>query len=106
MEMQKLKNGIYATAMDRYVNTLYQEIEDDDTAESMYEYWLENGVPDGNTLEDNINDFGDKEDMNDLLNTFLTLCHFYKICPNYSKEIEEIKKNIVKMLDNPYYNMI
>ena len=44
--MQRLKNGIYATAMDRYVNTLYQEIEDDDIAESMYEYWLECGVPD------------------------------------------------------------
>lgn len=106
MELQRLKNGIYATAMDRYVNALYQEIEDDDIAESMYEYWLECGVPDGNTLEDNINDFGNKEDMNELLDIFLKMCKYYKLCPNYSKEIEEIKKNIVEMLDNPYYNMV
>jgi hypothetical protein len=106
MEMQRLKNGIYATAMDRYVNTLYQEIEDDDIAESMYEYWLECGVPDGNTLEDNINDFGDKEDMNELLDTFLKMCKYYKLCGNFSKQVEEIKNNIVEMLDNPYYNMV
>ena len=80
MELQRLKNGIYATAMDRYVNTLYQEIEDDDIAESMYEYWLENGVPDGNSLEDNINDFGDKEDINELLDTFLKMCKYYCCC--------------------------
>lgn len=108
MEMQKLKNGIYATAMDMYVNKQYEEYDfmDDTDAESFMEYWLENGVPDGNTLEDNINDFGDKEDINELLDTFLKMCKYYKLCPNYSKEIEEIKKNIVEMLDNPYYNMI
>ena len=106
MELQRLKNGIYATAMDRRVKALYQEIEDDDIAESMYEYWLECGVPDGNTLEDNINDFGNKEDMNELLDTFLNMCKYYKLCPNFSKEIEEIKKNIVEMLDNPYYNLV
>ena len=106
MEMQRLKNGIYATAMDMYVNTLYEEIEDEDIAESMYEYWLENGVPDGNTLEDNINDFGNKEDIDELLDTFLKMCKYYKLSPNYSKEIEKIKKNIVKMLDNPCYNMV
>ena len=106
MEMEKLKNGIYATAMDMYVNALYQEIEDDDTAEDMYEYWLECGVPDGNTLEDNINDFGSKEDITELLETFFRMCKFYKLNPNFSKEIEEIKKNIVEMLDNPYYDMV
>lgn len=106
MEMQKLKNGIYATAMDMHVNALYQEIEDDDIAESMYEYWLENGVPDGNSLEDNIIDFGDKEDIYELLDTFLKMCKHYKLCPNYSKKIQKIKNNIVEMLDNPYYNMI
>lgn len=98
MEMQKLKNGIYATAMDMYVNMLYEEIEDDDIAESMYEYWLGNGVPDGNTLEDNINDFGSKEDINELLDTFLKMCKYYKLSPDYSKEIEEIKKVLLKCL--------
>jgi hypothetical protein len=108
MEMQKLKNGIYATAMDMYINRQYEEFEfeDDTDADNFIEYWLENGVPDGNSLEDNINDFGDKEDINELLDTFLKLCKYYKVSPNYSKEIEEIKKNIVEMLDNPYYDMV
>lgn len=106
MELQRLKNGIYATAMDRRVKALYQEIDDDDIAESMYEYWLECGVPDGNSLEDNINDFGDKEDITELLNTFLKMCKYYKIYPSFAEEIQEIKEIIVEMLDNPYYNMV
>ena len=108
MEMNKLRNGIYATAMDMYVNEQYEEFEfeSDDDAEGFIEYWLENGVPDGNSLEDNINDFGEDEDLNELSETFFRMCKYYKISPNFSKKVEEIKKNIVEMLDNPYYNMV
>lgn len=108
MEMNKLRNGIYATAMDMYINEQYEEFEfeNDDDAESFIYTWLALGVPDGNELMDNINDFGEDEDFNELVETFNNLCKGYKVCPNFTKEIEEIKKNIVEMLDNPYYNMV
>ena len=108
MEMNKLRNGIYATAMDMYINEQYEEFEfeDDDDAESFICIWLALGVPDGNELEDNILDFGDKKDFEELLETFINLCKEFKVCPNFSKKVEEIKKNIVEMLDNPYYTMI
>ena len=106
--MEKLKNGIYATAMDLYINRQYEmfDFDDDTDADNFIEYWLENGVPDGNSLEDNIIDFGDEEDMYELLDTFLKMCKYYKLCPNYSKEIKKIKNNIVEMLDNPYYKVV
>ena len=106
--MEKLKNGIYATAMNEYIYKVYEDFDfkTDDDAEDFLYTWLALGVPDGNSLEDNINDFGDKEEINELLDTFLNLCKKYKVSPNYSKEIEEIKKNIVEMLDNPYYDMV
>ena len=94
--------------MDMYINEQYEEFEfeNDDDAESFIYTWLQLGVPDGNELEDNILDFGDKKDFEELLETFNNLCKAFKVCPNFSKEIEEIKKNIVEMLDNPYYNMV
>ena len=104
--MKRLKNGIYATAMNARIMNAYEEIEDEDLAEMMLNEWLANGVPDGNELSDNINDFGDKQDLDELIETYFDICEWHNICPNFSKEIEEIKKNIQEMLDNPYYNMV
>jgi hypothetical protein len=104
--MERLKNGIYATAMNEHILNLYEDMEDEQMAEYMLGDWLMRGVPDGNELEDNINDFGDKEDFEELLEEYENFCKYYKVCPNFSKEVEEIKKNIVEMLDNPYYNMV
>lgn len=104
--MNRLKNGIYATAMNARIMNAYEEIEDEDLAESMLTTWLMVGVPDGNELVDNINDFGEDEDFDELFNDYAELCARAKIAPTFEKEIEEIKKNIVEMLDNPYYNMV
>lgn len=104
--MERLKNGIYATAMNERIMKAYEEIEDDDLAESMLNVWLMVGVPDGNELPDNINDFGDEDDYDELLHDYLALCRRCRICPDFLKEVEEIKKNIVEMLDNPYYNVV
>ena len=104
--MERLRNGIYATAMNMRIMKAYEEIEDEDLAESMLTTWLAIGVPDGNELVDNINDFGSKEDFDELVQDYMNLCEWHNICPNYSKEVEEIKENIVEMLDNPYYNMV
>ena len=100
--MEKLKNGIYATAMDLYIKEMYEELEDEEQAELLMNDWLQLGVPDGNTLSDNINDFGVDRYFQDLLNEFIWVCKNYNISPNYSKKVEEIKENIVKMLDNTY----
>lgn len=100
--MERLRNGIYATAMNLHILDMYKELEDE---ELLYD-WLSLGVPDGNTLFDNIHDFGDKEDFDELFETYRNLCKNYWFCPNFSKYIEKIKKNIIEMLDNPYYNMI
>ena len=104
--MERLKNGIYATAMNARIMKAYEEIEDEDQAEDMLTSWLAYGVPDGNELVDNINDFGNKEDFDELVQDYMNLCKWHNICPNFSKEVEEISKNIVEMLDNPYYNMV
>ena len=104
--MERLRNGIYATAMNMRIMNAYEEIEDEDMAEIFLNSWLSIGVPDGNELVDNINDFGDKEDFNELVEDYMNLCEWHNVCPNFSKEVEEIKKNIVEMLDNPYYNMV
>jgi hypothetical protein len=64
------------------------------------------GVPDGNNLVDNINDFGDKEDYDELFEAYWELCNRCGIRKVFYEEVEEIKKNIVEMLDNPYYNMV
>ena len=104
--MERLKNGIYATAMNARIMNAYEEIEDEDLAESMLTTWYMVGVPDGNELSDNINDFGDGEDFHELFESYRELCKRCWISPNFEKEVEEIKKNIVEMLDNPYYNMI
>ena len=104
--MERLKNGIYATAMNRRIINASDEMENEDEASLLIESWLTYGVPDGNDLEDNINDFGDKEDFKELLEEYNNICKYYKICPNFSKEVEEISKNIVEMLDNPYYNVV
>jgi hypothetical protein len=108
MEMNKLRNGIYATAMNEYIYSVYEDFDfkTDDDAEIFIDTWLQLGVPDGNELEDNILDFGDKKDFEELLETFINLCKAFKVCGNFSKKVEEIKKNIVEMLDNPYYNMV
>ena len=104
--MERLRNGIYATAMNMHIMNAYEEIEDEDLAESMLTTWLMVGVPDGNELTDNINDFGDWEDFTELLMDFKELCRRCGINDGFEKEVEEIKKNIVEMLDNPYYNMV
>lgn len=104
--MIRLKNGIYATAMDMHIMNTYEEIEDEDLAESMLTTWLMVGVPDGNTLIDNITDFSRGEDLDELFESYRELCKRCEINPNFTNEVEEIKKNIVEMLDNPYYNMV
>ena len=104
--MERLKNGIYATAMDMRIKNAYEEIDDEYLAEGMLVMWLMVGVPDGNELSDNINDFGDGEDFHELFESYRELCKRCEISPNFSKEVEEIFKNIQEMLDNPYYNMI
>lgn len=105
--MKRLKNGIYATAMNAHIMKAYEEIEDEDLAETMLEDWLINGVPDGNELMDNIDDFGEDRDYNQLLIEYFRICDEYKIVRQmFFEEVEEIKKNIVEMLDNPYYNMV
>ena len=104
--MNRLKNGIYATAMNMRIMNAYEEIEDEDLAESMLTMWLMVGVPDGNELIDNIEDFGLNNDFSDLFEQYTELCASCNICADFSKEVEEIKKNIVEMLDNPYYFMV
>ena len=105
--MERLKNGIYATAMNMRIMKAYEEIEDEDMAESMLTAWLMVGVPDGNELVDNINDFGDKEDLDELFEAYWEICERCSIERKvFYEEVEEIKKNIVEMLDNPYYNMV
>ena len=104
--MKRLKNGIYATAMNEHILNLYEDMENEEMAELMLNDWLSYGVPDGNELVDNINDFGSKHDYQELVKEYLDICEYYQVCPNFSKEIEEISKNIVEMLDNPYYNMV
>lgn len=106
MELQKLRNGIYATAMNMRIMRAYEDMENEDLAEQMLSTWLSYGVPDGNELEDNIECFGNNKDYDDLCIEYFELCEGFELNPNFSKEIEEIKKNIVEMLDNPYYNMI
>ena len=104
--MKRLKNGIYATAMNMRIMNAYEEIEDEDLAESMLTMWLMIGVPDGNTLWDNIVEYGYDGAYEELFNDYRELCIRANIDCNFSKEVEEIKKNIVEMLDNPYYNMV
>ena len=100
--MERLKKGIYATAMNMRIMNAYEEIEDEDLAESMLTTWLMVGVPDENNLVDNINDFGDKEDYDELFEAYWELCNRCGISKVFYKEVEEIKKNIVEILDNPY----
>ena len=104
--MERLKRGIYATAMNARIMNAYEEIEDEDLAEMMLNEWLANGVPDGNELSDNINDFGDKQDLDELIETYFDICEEYRLRKVFLEEVEEIKKNIVEMLDNPYYFVI
>ena len=104
--MERLKNGIYATAMNEHILNLYEDMEDEEMAELMLNDWLSCGVPDGNTLEDNIIDFGSKNDYQELVKEYLDICEYYQVCPRFDKEIKKIEENIVEMLDNPYYNMV
>ena len=105
--MERLKLGIYATAMNARIMKAYEEIENEDLAECMLEEWLMEGVPDGNDLIDNINDFGEQKDYEQLVDIFFDICERYDIERKvFCEEVEEIKKNIVEMLDNPYYNMV
>ena len=104
--MERLKFGIYATAMNARIMNAYEEIEDEDLAELMLNDWLSCGVPDGNTLEENILDFGDNNEFQDLVNEYLDICERYRVCPRFDEEIKKIEENIVEMLDNPYYNMV
>ena len=104
--MERLKNGIYATAMNARIMKAYEEMENEDLAEMMLNEWLANGVPDGNELSDNINDFGDKQDLDELIETYFDICEEYRLRKVFLEEVEEIKKNIVEMLDNPYYFVV
>ena len=104
--MERLRNGIYATAMDMRIKNAYEEIEDEDLAEDMLQSWLAYGVPDGNELVDNITDFGGKKEFDELLETYFDICEEYRLRKVFLEEVEEIKKNIAEMLDNPYYNMV
>ena len=104
--MERLKNGIYATAMNMHIMNAYEEIEDEDLAESMLTTWFMVGVPDGNDLIDNIADFGNGDDCDELLHDYLALCRRCRLVPDFSKEVEEIKKIIVEILDSPYYSVI
>lgn len=105
--MIRLKNGIYATAMNNRIMKAYEEIEDEDMAISLLEAWFMEGVPDGNDLIDNINDFGTGKEFDELVDVFFDICERYDIERKvFYEEVEEIKKNIVEMLDNPYYNMV
>ena len=104
--MERLKRAIYATAMNNRIMNAYEDMEDEDLAESMLNEWLANGVPDGNELSDNINDFGDKQDLDELIETYFDICEEYRLRKVFLEEVEEIKKNIVEMLDNPYYNLV
>ena len=104
--MERLRNGIYATAMNMRIMNAYEEIEDEDLAEDMLQSWLAYGVPDGNEIVDNITDFGGKKEFDELLETYFDICEEYRLKKGFSKEVEEISKNIEEMLDNPYCNMV
>lgn len=104
--MERLRNGIYATAMNEHIMNLYEDMEDEEMASLMLNDWLSNGVPDGNELEDNIADFGDKDDFQDLVKEYLDICDYYQVCPRFDEEIKKISQNIVETLDNPYHNML
>ena len=92
--------------MNARIMKAYEEMEDEDLAEMMLNEWLANGVPDGNELSDNINDFGDKQDLDELIETYFDICEEYRLRKVFLEEVEEIKKNIVEMLDNPYYFVV
>ena len=101
--MERLKNGIYATAMNMRIMKAYEEIEDEDLAEMLLNTWFMIGVPDGNTLVDNIEDFGNQENFEELVETYYDLCN--SVCIErkvFYEEVKKIKKIIVEMLDNPY----
>ena len=104
--MERLRNGIYATAMNMRIMNAYEDMTDEDLAESMLNEWLAYGVPDGNELVDNINDFGNTEDFDELLETYFDICEEYRLRKVFLEEVKEIEKNISKMLDNPYCNMV
>ena len=106
VQLLKLQNGIYATAMDMFIKDLYEELEDDDMAEIVMNTWLMEGVADGNDLTDNINDFACADDYNDLHNTFLKICKYCKVPACLVYYVEKIKENIAEMLDNPYYFVV
>ena len=101
--MERLRNGIYATAMDIRIKKAYEEMTDEDLAEDMLQSWLAYGVPDGNELVDNINDFGNKKEFDELIETYFDICEEYRLRKVF---LEEVMKNIQETLDNPYYNMV
>ena len=104
--MEKTIRGIQATAMNLYIYDMYEEIEDEEQATYMLEDWLSMGVPDGNDLSDNINDFGSEKDFADLHSVFTSLSRRYEFMPNYQKYIKKVFDNLNEMLDNPYWFMV
>jgi hypothetical protein len=92
--------------MNARIMKAYEEMEDEDLAEMMLNEWLANGVPDGNELSDNINDFGDKQDLDELIETYFDICEEYRLRKVFLEEVEQVMKNIQETLDNPYYNMV
>jgi hypothetical protein len=97
--MRKIINGMKATAMDMHIRNIIDDIEDDDTAEMVFDTWLSYGVPDGNELYDNCVDFGNIDDFASLWEEYKDLCEHYGIDMNYSKELKEIQKKFNEILD-------
>lgn len=97
--MERIINGMKATAMDIHIRNIIDDIEDDDTAEAVFDAWLCYGVPDGNELYDNCEDFGIVEDFASLCEEYEDLCKRYWLDKNYSKELKEIQKEFNETLD-------
>ena len=97
--MRRIINGMEATAMDMHIRNIIDDIEDDDTAEAVFDTWLFYGVPDGNELYDNCADFGDIDDLASLWEEYKDLCEDYGLDMNYSKELKEIQKKFNEILD-------
>lgn len=97
--MRKIINGMKATAMDMHIRNIIDDIEDDDTVDTVFEIWLTYGVPDGNDLYNNCEDFGNIDDFTSLWGEYTALCEDYGLDMNYSKELKEIQKKFNEILD-------
>ena len=97
--MRKVMNGLKATAMDLHIRNLFEDIEDEDTADEVLSSWLTYGVPDGNDWGDNVMDFGDHEDFIELHKEYMNICDYYGLDHSYGKELKTIFENLAKTVD-------